>query len=428
VTGGVSGCAFEVKPMKIAIVGTGISGMVTAYLLSGSHDITVFEKNDYIGGHTHTVDVEVEGTEYPVDTGFIVFNEVTYPNFVKLLRRLDVPWKNSRMSFSLRCEQTGLEFCPSSLDSLFAQRRNLLRPSFYRMVMDIFRFRGEALRLLETLDDQVTLADYLERENYSPLFIEKFILPMGAAIWSADPLRFREFPARYFVEFFHNHGFLKTRHQPQWLVVQGGSRSYVEKLIRPFADTIRLNSPVTSITRGDDHVEIQSPAGGTERFDAVILAVHSDEALALLSDPSNAEMEVLSAIPYQENLTVLHTDTTLLPRLKKCWAAWNYYVPRESRERVALTYDMNILQGLEAPVEFCVTLNRQDEIDPAKAVRSIQYSHPLYTPAGRSAQGRRDEISGIRRTYYCGAYWSYGFHEDGVKSALAVCRHFGKGL
>ncbi len=414
--------------MKIAIIGTGISGMVTAYLLSESHEVTVFEKNDYIGGHTHTVDVEAGAKSYPVDTGFIVFNEVTYPNFVKLLRRLDVPWKNSRMTFSLRCEQTGLEFCPSSLDSLFAQRRNLLRPSFYRMVMDIFRFRGEALRLLETLDDQVTLADYLEREKYSSLFIEKFILPMGAAIWSADPLRFRQFPARYFVEFFHNHGFLKARNQFQWLVVQGGSRNYVEKLVKPFAGNIRLNSPVVSITRGDDHVEVQSQAGGTERFDAVVLAVHSDEALALLSDPSDAEREILSAIPYQENLTVLHTDSTLLPRLRKCWAAWNYYVPRESRERVALTYDMNILQGLEAPVEFCVTLNRQDEIDPAKAVRKILYSHPVYNPAGRSAQGRRDEISGIRRTYYCGAYWSYGFHEDGVKSALAVCKHFGKGL
>ena len=248
--------------MRIAIIGTGISGMVTAYLLSDSHDITVFEKNDYIGGHTHTIDVEVEGKTYAVDTGFIVFNEVTYPNFLKLLRRLGVPWKPSRMSFSLRCEQTGLEFSPSSLDTLFAQRRNLLRPAFYRMVLDIFRFRREALKLLEARDDQVTLADYLEREKYSPLFIEKFILPMGAAVWSADPLRFRQFPARYFVEFFHNHGFLKVRNQPQWLVVQGGSRQYVEKLIKPFADRIRLQCPVESITRQDGYVEVRSKAEG----------------------------------------------------------------------------------------------------------------------------------------------------------------------
>jgi uncharacterized protein len=414
--------------MKIAIIGTGVSGMVTAYLLSDSHDITVFEKNDYIGGHTHTHDVEAKGKSFAVDTGFIVFNEVTYPNFVKLLRRLDVPWKNSQMSFSLRCEQTGLEYCPSSLDTLFAQRRNLLRPAFYRMVMDIFRFRKEGLKLLETHDDHVTLADYLQRENYSPLFIEKFILPMGAAVWSADPVRFRQFPARYFVEFFHNHGFLKVRDQPQWLVVQGGSRKYVEKLIKPFADRIRLNCPAESITRQDGYVEVRSKTGGAERFDAVVLAVHSDEALALLSDPSDAERQVLSALPYQENLTVLHTDATLLPRHRKCWAAWNYHVPRETLGRVALTYDMNILQGLDAPVEFCVTLNRPAEIDPGKTLRKLLYSHPVYTPAGRTAQERREEISGVRRTYYCGAYWSYGFHEDGVKSALAVCKHFGKGL
>jgi predicted NAD/FAD-binding protein len=402
--------------------------MVTAYLLSDSHDITVFEKDDYIGGHTHTIDVEAGGTTYPVDTGFIVFNEVTYPNFLKLLSRLGVPWKPSRMSFSMRCEQTGLEFCPSSLDALFAQRRNLLRPAFYRMVLDIFRFRKEAMKLLESRDDRVTLADYLQREKYSSLFIEKFILPMGAAVWSADPLRFRQFPARNFVEFFHNHGFLQVRNQPQWLVVKGGSRQYVEKLIKPFAHRIRLNCPAESITRQDGYVEVRSKARGTERFDAVVLAVHSDEALALLSDPSEAEKEVLAAIPYQENLTVLHTDPSLLPRHRKCWASWNYHVPAEALGRVALTYDMNILQGLDAPVEFCVTLNRPAEIDPAKVIRKLLYSHPVYTPAGVVAQGRREEINGVRRTYYCGAYWGYGFHEDGVKSALAVCKHFGKGL
>ena len=402
--------------------------MVTAYLLSDSHDITVFEKNDYIGGHTHTHDVEAQGRTFAVDTGFIVFNEVTYPNFLKLLLRLGVTWKPSRMSFSLRCEQTGLEFSPSSLDTLFAQRRNLLRPSFYRMVLDIFRFRRDSLRLLERREDQVTLAGYLEREKYSPLFVEKFILPMGAAVWSADPIRFRQFPARYFVEFFHNHGFLQVRNQPQWLVVQGGSRQYVERLIKPFANRIRLNCPVESITRQDGYVEVRSKTGGTERFDAVVLAVHSDEALALLSDPSEAEKDVLGALPYQENLTVLHTDPSLLPRHRKCWASWNYHVPRESLGRVALTYDMNILQGLDAPVEFCVTLNRPAEIDPAKVLRNLLYAHPVLTPAGVTAQGRREEISGVRRTYYCGAYWSYGFHEDGVKSALAVCKHFGKGL
>jgi len=414
--------------MRIAIIGTGISGMVTAYLLSDSHDITVFEKNDYIGGHTHTIDVEVRGKTYAVDTGFIVFNEVTYPNFLKLLLRLGVPWKPSRMSFSLRCEQTGLEYSSSSLDTLFAQRRNMLRPRFYRMVLDIFRFRRDALKLIEARNDQVTLGDYLEKEKYSPLFVEKFILPMGAAIWSSDPLRFRQFPARYFAEFFNNHGFLKVLHQPQWMVIQGGSKRYVEKLTKPFADRIRLQCPVESIARQDGYVEVRSRGGVAERFDAVVLAVHSDEALALLSDPSDAEKEVLAAIPYQENVTVLHTDIALLPRHRKCWASWNYHVPAESLGRVALTYDMNILQGLDAPVEFCVTLNRPADIDPGRVLRKLLYAHPVYTPASVVAQGRREEINGVRRTYYCGAYWGYGFHEDGVKSALAVCKHFGKVL
>ena len=414
--------------MKIAIVGTGISGLTTAYLLSESHDITVFEKNDYVGGHTHTIDVEVGGKTYAVDTGFIVFNTVTYPNFRKLLLRLGVTWKPSKMGFSMRCEQTGLEYCPSSLDALFAQRRNLLRPSFYRMIRDIFRFRRQALKLLDAREEEVALADYLEREKYSPLFVEKFMLPMGAAIWSADPLRFRQFPARYFVEFFHNHGFLKVRNQPQWLVVQGGSRRYVEKITQPFFDRIRLQCPVESIARHEDSVEVRSRNGAPERFDAVVLAVHSDEALALLSDPSEAERQVLSAIPYQENLTVLHTDPSLLPRHRKCWASWNYHVPAEPLDRVALTYNMNILQGLEAPVEFCVTLNRPAEIDPAKVIRKFSYAHPVYSPAGVASQGRREEINGVRRTYFCGAYWGYGFHEDGVKSALAVCKHFGKSL
>jgi predicted NAD/FAD-binding protein len=251
---------------------------------------------------------------------------------------------------------------------------------------------------------------------------------MGAAIWSADPARFREFPAQNFVRFFHNHGFLRVHDQPLWLVVQGGSRSYVEKLTMPFAERIRLQCPVESIARHDAFVEVRTVGGVAERFDAVVLAVHSDDALAMLSDPSDAERELLSAIPYQENLTVLHTDSSILPRHRKCWASWNYHVPREPMDRVALTYDMNILQGLDAPEEFCVTLNRTAQIDPGKVLQSILYAHPVFTSAGVAAQARREEINGARRTYFCGAYWGYGFHEDGVNSALAVCKHFGKGL
>ena len=402
--------------------------MVAAYLLCDSHDIVVFESNDYLGGHTCTADVEAGGKPYAVDTGFIVFNEATYPNFVTLLRRLAVPWKNSQMSFSVRCERTGLEYCPSSINALFAQRLNLFRPPFYRMVREIFRFRKQSLELLKEENDRKTLGEYLEEKRYSPLFVEKFILPMGAAIWSTDAERFRRFPGRYFVEFFHNHGFLNVRGQPQWLVIQGGSRNYVPKLTKAYAHKVRLKCPVETVTRHERFVEVKTRGGEAERFDRIVIAAHSDQALAMLSDPSDREREILSAIPYPENVTVLHTDRKLLPRRKACWASWNYHVPKAPLDRVALTYDMNILQGLDAPVEFCVTLNRPGDIDREKVLKEMIYSHPTYTPAGVAAQKRREEIQGVRRTFYCGAYWSYGFHEDGVKSALAVCKHFGKGL
>jgi predicted NAD/FAD-binding protein len=414
--------------MRIAIVGAGISGMVTAYFLAQDHDIVLFEANDYPGGHTHTVEVEAGGKVYAVDTGFIVFNETTYPNFVKLLKRLGVAWQNSRMSFSVKCEQTGLEYCPSSINSLFAQRRNVFSPKFYRMIAEIFRFRREAPELLKAGKEHKTLGGYLREKRYSRMFVDKFIVPMGAAIWSADPVRFEQFPGRSFVEFFDNHGFLKVRNQPRWLVIRGGSSTYVKALTKPYLQRIRLNCPVESITRREDCVEVKPKGGEAERFDQVVMAAHSDQALAMLTDASAAEKEILSAIPYQENLTTLHTDTSLLPRNRACWASWNYHIPRKSHDRVAVTYDMNILQDLDAPVEFCVTLNRPQDIHAGRVLRTMLYHHPSYTPAGVEAQKRREEISGVRHTHYCGAYWSYGFHEDGVKSALAVCKHFGKGL
>lgn len=414
--------------MRIAIIGAGISGMVSAYLLCRNHDITVYEANAYIGGHTHTVDVDLKKTVYPVDTGFIVFNKATYPNFVKLLKELNVPWKPSRMSFSVRCEKTGLEYSPSSFNALFAQRHNLFRPAFLRMIMDIFRFRKGTEALLATADDDITLGQYLESKGYSQAFIQYFIIPMGAAIWSADPDRFHEFPARYFVGFFKNHGFLKLKDQPQWLVIQGGSKKYVEKLTAPYRDQIRLNRPVRSICRHEDHVELRLDDGAVQRFDHCVVATHSDQALSMLSDPTDAETEILGAIGYQENFTILHTDASILPRRRSCWASWNYRIPRQARDRVTVTYNMNILQSLEAPVEFCVTLNSDLAINPASEIKKITYHHPVYTPQALSAQKRFNEISGLRRTHFCGAYWGYGFHEDGVNSALAACEYFGERL
>jgi predicted NAD/FAD-binding protein len=414
--------------MRIAVIGAGISGLVSAYLLCRDHEVVVFEAEDYIGGHTHTIDVEAEGTVYPVDTGFIVFNEKTYPNFVKLMRELGVAWKPSHMSFSVRCGRTGLEYCPTSLNSLFAQRRNLLRPAFHRMMLDILRFRKESLALIQSEDEETTLGRYLEERRYSRWFRDYFIIPMGSAIWSADPARFHDFQARSFAAFFHNHGFLNVRDKPQWLVIRGGSREYVEKLIRPFRDAVRLESPVESVFRRETHVEVKPRGGEAERFDRCVIATHSDQALAMLSDPTDAEREVLGALPYQRNRTVLHTDASMLPSRRSCWASWNSFLPREPHEAVTLTYNMNILQGLGAPVDFCVTLNREQDIDPGKMIRSLTYHHPVYTPGGFAAQKRFEEISGKNRTHFCGAYWGYGFHEDGVRSALAACKPFGKGL
>lgn len=414
--------------MRIAVIGTGISGMVAAYLLSRRHEVVVFEAEGYVGGHTHTIDVTCDGVTYPVDTGFIVFNQKTYPNFVRLLKNLRVSWKPSKMGFSVQCHQTGLEYSPSSINGLFAQRHNLLRPSFYRMLVDILRFRRESREFLHSDDYRVTLGQYLRKKGYSRSFVQHFIIPMGAAIWSADPEKFDDFPVRYFVQFFNNHGIMNLRNQPQWLVIEGGSRSYVEPLTRPYRNSIRLKCPVASVRRHGDHVEIKTVAGYREDFDQVVIAAHSDQALAILSDPSPAECEILSAIPYQENVAVLHRDSSLLPRHRAAWASWNYHIPPKNLGRVTLTYDMNILQGLHAPVEFCVTLNPFRKIDPSKTLSRMHYYHPVYTSRGNLAQKRHEEINGKNRTFFCGAYWGYGFHEDGVNSALAVCRHFGEAL
>jgi len=415
--------------MNIAVIGTGIAGMTAAYLLSRQHTLTVFEANDYIGGHTHTIDVPVNGDRYAVDTGFIVFNEKTYPNFVRLMQLLNIPWKKSNMSFSVQCARTGLEFSPSTLNSMFAQRKNFLRPSFYRMIADAFRFRRHSQELFEKDDGyEMTLDQFLRENGYSDTFIENFIIPMGEAIWSADPVKFREFPARYFAEFFKNHGFLNVKDQPVWQVIEGGSSSYVDPLTRPYRDAVRINCPVESIRRFDDRVEVKAAGGAPETFDQVVIATHSNEALAMLADPSEAESDILGNIAYQENHAALHTDERLLPSKKIAWASWNYFIPPEDLGRVAITYDMNILQGLGAPLEFCVTLNRPGVAADEKIIAEMIYHHPVYTPKSLAARRRYEEINGRNRTYFCGAYWFYGFHEDGVRSALEVTKKFGLDL
>ena len=412
--------------MHIAIIGTGIAGNVASYHLNRQHDITVFEANDYIGGHTHTHEISHNGLSYQVDTGFIVFNHKTYPNFINLLAELGVEQQLSTMSFGVRCEKTGLEYMGSSLNSLFAQRRNLLRPSFWKMIIEILRFNKEGRRLVVDDIDDITLGEYLQRGNYSKGFIDYYLIPMAAAVWSADMQIMYQFPARYLIRFFQNHGLLNVNDRPDWFVIKGGSKTYAKALTEPFRDKVRLAAPVQSIRRADDGVFLTSRFG-EEKFDAVFIASHSDQALALLADPTETELEVLGAIKYQSNEVLLHTDESVLPTSRRAWAAWNYHLLAGDQTRVPVTYNMNILQGFDCPEQFCVTLNNSDAIDPSKVLKRMHYQHPVYTPESVAAQARQAEIN-IGRTFYCGAYWRYGFHEDGVVSALEALIHFEQSL
>ena len=406
--------------MRIAIVGSGISGLVAAHHLHREHDITVFEANDYIGGHTHTVTVQDNGRPLQVDTGFIVFNERNYPRFSRLLSELGVNSHESNMSFGVNCERSGLEYRASSLGTLFAQKRNLVRPPIYTMIRDIFRFFRHAPALLEAGAEDVTLGEYLERGGYSEVFVEKHILPMGAALWSATRDDIREFPARFFVQFLDNHGMLARSGRPTWRVVSGGSSQYVDAITAPFRHRIRLRTPVTAIERDDMGVTLVHSDDRSERFDHVIISVHSDQALRMVAAPTSLEREVLGSIPYQRNEVVLHTDTSILPRSRKAWAAWNHHILDTGQQEVAVTYWMNLLQGFSASNEYLVTLNASDRIDRRAVLAEFVYHHPVLTRAGVSRQSRQLELGRGLHTTYCGAYWGFGFHEDGVASAEAA--------
>ena len=410
--------------MRVAIIGSGIAGMTAAYRLHREHDVTVFEAGDHFGGHTYTLDVDLAGRTYAVDMGFIVFNERTYPNFIRLINELGVDWQPSNMSFSLREERTGLEYNGTSVNSLFAQRLNILKPSFLGMIYDILRFNREAPRLLLSQDNTLTLGEYLARHGYSESFTQRYLVPMGRAIWSATEEAMLAWPARFFVDFFERHGFLSVNDRPRWRAIKGGSREYARKLTEGYRHRIRLRTPVQSVKRNSDSVMIRTAKGDVERFDYVFFACHSDQALALLDTPTAQETEILGAFPYQANEVVLHTDTRMLPQTPLARAAWNYHSLFENKGPVALTYDMNILQTLVSPEIFLVTLNRTADIDAAKVLHTATMHHPVYTPGAVAAQKRRTEISGRNRTFYCGAYWRYGFHEDGVVSAEWAIKDF----
>lgn len=414
--------------MKIAVIGSGIAGNVAAYKLSQDHDVTVYEANDYVGGHTNTHDIIVNDKQYAIDTGFIVFNYRTYPAFTRLLEELNVEAMPTNMSFSVKHEQTGLEYNGNTVNSMFAQRSNLFRPSFLRMVKDILRFNREAVETLEHEDAELPLGEYLQKYRYGDEFKNNYIIPMGAAIWSTEASLMQDFPARFFIRFFHNHGLLTVNDRPTWHVIKGGSREYLEPLTKPFRHNIRIHTPVKNIRRFATHVEIESEKFGVEKFDAVFIATHTDEALEMLEQATNAESSVLGAISYQKNEAILHTDTSLLPKRKLAWAAWNYHILKQQHDRVALTYNMNILQCIDAPETFNVTLNNSDGINPDKILKRIEYSHPMFTPESVAAQQRHAEINGTNRTWYCGAYWRNGFHEDGVVSAIDAVEHFNEAM
>jgi predicted NAD/FAD-binding protein len=413
--------------MRIAVVGSGISGLVAARVLSRRNDVHVFEADDRIGGHTHTVDVAIGDRIHAVDTGFIVYNEDTYPSFTRLLAQLGVSTQPSDMSFGLRCDRTGLEWGSLGLAGVFAQRRNLLRPSFHRMLRDVFRLGREGPALIDSGDEKVTLGDFLHGGGYSQTFVEHYVLPMGAAIWSASPTKFLDMPARSFVRFFANHGLLGNGARPQWRVLSGGSRQYLAPLTAPFRDRIRTRCPVDRIRRDHEGVRLHA-AGREERFDRVVLAVHSDQALRLLEDPSAAERAILGSIGYQRNDVVLHTDRAVMPRSKRAWASWNYRIPPRSQDAVFVSYHMNRLQGLDLEQDLFVTLNGGEAVDSRQVIDSFVYHHPVFDAAAIRAQHDRHLIEGVRKTHYCGAWWGYGFHEDGVRSALEVCRGFGLSL
>ena len=410
--------------MKIAIVGAGISGLVVAHLLHDKHEVTVFEAADYAGGHANTIRVDTPYETHHVDTGFIVFNDRNYPAFERLLTRLGVASQPSTMSFSVSDGLGDFEYSGASPNGLFAKRSHLVTPWFHRMVSDLARFNRAARKLVSTADTS-SLGEWLDRQRFSRPFVERLIVPQVSAVWSADPRQMWRFPARFLAEFFEHHGMLGFRDRPRWRVVRGGSARYVEALSTPFAERIRLRTPVRAIRRDRDGVVVWPRGGEAERFDDVVLAVHSNQALAVLEDATALERSVLKAIPYQLNEAVLHTDVRLLPRRRRAWASWNYHWAPEPGSRATVTYHMNRLQSLRAERELCVTLNRTEAIDPDRIIRKITYAHPVYTPEGVAAQARFREVSGRDRVHFCGAYWGWGFHEDGVQSAVRVAERFG---
>ncbi len=418
--------------MKIAVVGAGVSGLVTARLLSLKHEVTLYEANDRLGGHAHTHSVNIEGESVTIDTGFMVFNERTYPLFCRLLRILGVDSKPSDMSFSVRSDADNLEYEGGSLNGIFSQRSNLLRPKFYRLLADIVRFNRVAREFVSrTEDKEITVGEFLQRENLSETFFRYYLRPMTAAIWSAKPRAIKDFPAQFLFSFYENHGLLQVKDRPQWLTVQGGSKEYVAKIFEPIRDRIRLSTPVEIISRiatDDSEQVVLTTSAGEENFGAVVLACHADQSLQMLSDADETEKNLLQSFPYQENDVFVHSCESVMPRRKRAWASWNYQTtPNEEgdEQRVQVTYHLNRIQDFHSPKPIFVTLNPIHPIETAKVIKRLNYAHPCYAMASINAQKRLESLQGYRQLYFAGAYTGAGFHEDGTRSAVNVANCFG---
>ncbi|MBT6277708.1 MAG: NAD(P)-binding protein [Chromatiales bacterium] len=410
--------------MKIAVIGSGVSGLTCAYTLARAHDVNVYEADSRLGGHANTIDVNNNGRSMPIDTGFIVFNEKNYPLLCALFDELGVRSEMSNMSFSVHCERTGREWNGSSLNQVFAQRSNLLRPSHWTMLRDIVNFHSDAEREFLTLDERETVSDWVQRMRYSASFLNYYLLPLGASLWSCSSSTFGSFPIRFVIEFLRNHHMLQVEKRPMWRTVSGGSREYVKRITEPFAHRIRLETPVKRVKRTAQGIVVTDWNNNAELFDEVVLAVHADQALQMLSLPDDDERDVLSAFPYQKNLAVLHHDTSLLPSRPSAWASWNFRNPQDSSEDVNVTYNMNLLQNLDSEQTWCVTLNPGSRVNREKIEQVFEYHHPLFTTGRAEAQARHTEMVRRDGLSFCGAYWGFGFHEDGVRSALDVCAAF----
>ncbi|MFP5489365.1 MAG: FAD-dependent oxidoreductase [Acidimicrobiia bacterium] len=415
---------------RIAVVGSGIAGLTCAHVLGPHHDVVLYEAASRLGGHANTVDVDDPAAgRIQVDTGFIVHNDRNYPNLVALFDELGVATVDTEMSFGVTDRDpasptSGFTYRATSPNTMFADRRNVVRPAMWRMLRDVARFYRAARAFLDDGDDETTLTQFLDDAGYSREFVELHLLPMGASVWSADPARFAEFPARTLFRFLDNHGLLGVGDRPQWRTIPGGSRVYVDAIAARFPGEIRLASPVESVRRTADGVEVTAN-GRVDRFDRVVLATHSDQALAMLVDPSPVEQKVLGAVRYQPNRATLHTDTSLLSPHRRAWSAWNYERHGDDQRAATLTYDMTELQHLPGSRRYLVSLNSDDRIDPDTVLARFDYAHPVFDGDAIEAQRRFDEIDGVDRIHYCGAWWGYGFHEDGMASALRVCHRIG---